>query len=228
MATVMQMDLSSAAQAVGKALDDPINGIDSLRRQGFNFTESQKALMQSLLDTGDAAAAQKIILDELNTTYGGAAESAARSSTQIKNAWGDFLEGYGKWFTDDFNASFLGDGLVKGLSYAADALNNGVFNKEFVKGDFLENFLGKPEYFNAWYNELSLDDKIKAATLKLQNYKNIISSLNDKLESGSKISNKEKADLNDKITAEKERQAIWKDELAMLQDIQKTDQMSDG
>ena len=43
MATVMVMDLTSAVQTVGKALDDPITGLDSLRRQGFKFTDEQKA-----------------------------------------------------------------------------------------------------------------------------------------------------------------------------------------
>jgi hypothetical protein len=46
MAKVMRMDLSSAAQAVGKALDDPIAGIDSLTRQGFRWTQQEKELLR--------------------------------------------------------------------------------------------------------------------------------------------------------------------------------------
>ena len=99
MATVMHMDLSSAAQVVGKALDDPVNGLTSLSRQGFKFTDAQKQVIQSLLDTGDAAGAQKVILDELNATYGGAAEAAADLWTQTQNSIGDLYEGYGKLFT---------------------------------------------------------------------------------------------------------------------------------
>ena len=77
MATVMKMDLSSAAQSIGKALDDPINGMDSLKKQGFNFTAAQKEVIQAFLDTGETAKAQQIILDELSSTFGGAAEAAA-------------------------------------------------------------------------------------------------------------------------------------------------------
>ncbi len=118
MAEVMGMDLTGAAQAVGKALDDPINGIDSLSRQGFKFTQEQKNMLKAMVQTGEIAKAQKIILDELATTYGGAAEAAASSSTGIwinfKKAYGEMLEAMGeqtatflkdiiKWYGDGFN-----------------------------------------------------------------------------------------------------------------------------
>jgi len=100
MATVMKMDLTSAAQAVGKALDDPIEGINSLSRQGFRFSETQKDMLAAMVNTGNIAGAQKIILDELATTYGGAAEAAAKTSTaindQLNNAIGDFNEQLGR------------------------------------------------------------------------------------------------------------------------------------
>ena len=48
MATVMKMDLAGAAQVVGKALDDPINGLGSLSRQGFHFTGQQKEIWKLL------------------------------------------------------------------------------------------------------------------------------------------------------------------------------------
>lgn len=100
MATVMNMDLTSAAQAVGKALDDPIRGIDSLSRQGFKFSDEQKAMLKSLVETGQIAKAQGIILDELATTYGGAAEAAGNTASAIKvklsNAIGDINEEIGR------------------------------------------------------------------------------------------------------------------------------------
>lgn len=95
MSTVMGMDLTSSAQAVGKALDDPIKGINSLTRQGFYFSDSQKKMLKNLVDTGKTAEAQKIILDELATTYGGASEATADMAEQLKNTWGDFKEQIG-------------------------------------------------------------------------------------------------------------------------------------
>lgn len=177
MATVMKMDLSSAAQAVGKALDDPINGITSLQRQGFRFSESQKAVIQSLIDTGDTAAAQKIILDELNTTYGGAAEAAVKATTQIKNAWGDLLESYGREFSLLINAVTGGtdgkNGLAQFLENWAQSVNEGItqWQRIFAK-----------DYQTDFYQKLGLDDKIKEAEYQLSSWANALKNANTEKE----------------------------------------------
>lgn len=99
MATVMGMDLKSAVQTVGKALDDPINGIDSLKRQGFAFTDSQKSMLKAMVATGNQAGAQKLILDELSTTYGGAAKAAQTSFAKMEHAMDDLKESVGNILT---------------------------------------------------------------------------------------------------------------------------------
>lgn len=86
MATVMGMDLTSAAQTVGKALDDPIKGSDSLRRQGFQFTDEQKTELAQMVKTGNKMQAQKIILDELARSYGGAAKAGQDSFAKQRHA----------------------------------------------------------------------------------------------------------------------------------------------
>lgn len=160
MATVMKMDLSSAAQSIGKALDDPIHGMDSLKKQGFNFTESQKKVIQSLLDTGDAAGAQKIILDELNGTFGGAAEAAADSATQIKNAWSDILQAYGRGYAEAFDSIFKGkDGknkIAEGMEEFAEWVETG-FDDWHRKLDFQD-----------WYGSMSDTEKLEEARLQLE------------------------------------------------------------
>lgn len=95
MATVMGMSLTSAAQTVGKALDDPIKGLDSLRRQGFAFTEEQKAELAQLVKNGEKLKAQKIILDELNTTYGGAAKAGQSTFSRLSHTFDVFKENLG-------------------------------------------------------------------------------------------------------------------------------------
>lgn len=96
MATVMGMDLKSACQTVGKALDDPIKGLGSLSRQGFQFSEAEKQMLEDMVNVGDIAKAQDVILKELNTTYGGAAKAGAKATTQLKNSWGDLLKEMGR------------------------------------------------------------------------------------------------------------------------------------
>jgi len=129
MATVMGMDLKSAAQSVGKALDDPIRGLDSLRRQGFQFSDAQKNVIDKLVETGDIAKAQKIILDELAKTYGGAAEAAGETAiavkTKLSNAIGDLNEQMGRMLAEnarpwrEFMLNFVQD-LTKGLQHIND------------------------------------------------------------------------------------------------------------
>ncbi|MEL7090258.1 MAG: hypothetical protein AAFN94_00850 [Pseudomonadota bacterium] len=99
MATLLRMDLKSASVLVGKALNDPIKGISALGRSGVQFSDDQKAVIKALVETGDVAAAQGLILQELETQFGGQAAAAARvgtgALTQLKNAIGDVQEQLG-------------------------------------------------------------------------------------------------------------------------------------
>jgi hypothetical protein len=99
MAQVMGMDLTSAAQAVGKALDSPATGMDSLSKQGFKFSASEKELIRTLVETNRLGEAQDIILKELSKTYGGAATAAADTATgsylNMKKALGEVNEAIG-------------------------------------------------------------------------------------------------------------------------------------
>jgi hypothetical protein len=72
----MGTDLQSSALQVGKALNDPIAGISALSRVGVSFTDSQKAMIEAMVETGDVAGAQQIILAELNKEFGGSAAAA--------------------------------------------------------------------------------------------------------------------------------------------------------
>jgi phage-related protein len=77
MATALGTDVSGGAIQLGKALNDPVAGISALSRVGVSFTEEQKKVIQSLVETGDVAGAQQIILAELNKEFGGSAAGAA-------------------------------------------------------------------------------------------------------------------------------------------------------
>jgi len=75
MATVLGGDLAGAAQNVGRALESPYEGIRVLARQGVIFTNAQKEMIRQLTEAGDKAAAQRIILDEMAASFGGAAQA---------------------------------------------------------------------------------------------------------------------------------------------------------
>ena len=96
MSTALGQDLKSSAIQVGKALQDPILGVSALRRVGVNFSEDQKKVIESLVETGRTADAQKLILKELATEFGGSAQALADPILQMKNAIGDAFEAIGK------------------------------------------------------------------------------------------------------------------------------------
>jgi hypothetical protein len=97
LSTRLGTDLTSASVQVGKALNDPIKGVTALGRAGVQFTAQQKELITTLAESGDVAGAQSIILGELETQFGGAAEAAANVDpyTQLANEVGNLSEDFG-------------------------------------------------------------------------------------------------------------------------------------
>ena len=66
--------LKSTSIQVGKALNNPIKGLNSLARNGVKFTNQQKTQIKTLLLQNDIMGAQKIILKELKKEFGGQSE----------------------------------------------------------------------------------------------------------------------------------------------------------
>lgn len=124
MAARTGVTIKSAAETVGRALDVPSQGLSSLTRQGFRFTEEQKKLAQHLEATGRTAEAQAIILDALEESYKGAAQAARDTFggawTSLLNTIGDLATGSDSFFgpiTSSINA--LNEVLSSGEAEAA-------------------------------------------------------------------------------------------------------------
>lgn len=104
MSQAMGQDLKSSAILVGKALNDPILGVSALSRVGITFTKQQKEQIKVLVKTGKVMEAQKLILKELNTQFGGSAAAAAKTfggqMKQLGNEIGDAKEKMGKMITE--------------------------------------------------------------------------------------------------------------------------------
>lgn len=95
MSRAMGTDPQAAAIQLGKALNDPIAGISALSRVGVQFTEDQKSVIQSLVETGQTAEAQKIILAELNSQFGGSGAAYAETYAGKVALLGEAWEGFG-------------------------------------------------------------------------------------------------------------------------------------
>lgn len=85
-------DLQSATILVGKALNDPVKGLTALQKAGIQFTAEQKEQIKAMVASGDTMGAQKIILGELTTQFGGAAKAAADPAKKAQVAWSNFQE----------------------------------------------------------------------------------------------------------------------------------------
>jgi Skp family chaperone for outer membrane proteins len=99
MSAVMGQDLQSSIVQVGKALQEPIEGVSALRRVGVQLTDEQEKLIKSFMEVGDLASAQKIILQELSLEFGGAAKAAgetfAGSLNKLKGEFNNLAEEIG-------------------------------------------------------------------------------------------------------------------------------------
>jgi len=97
MAAKLGGDASASAIQLGKALNDPIKGVTALQRVGVSFTDAQKAQIKAMAESGNVMGAQKIILAELNTEFGGAAKAAGESLpgqlSRAKRAFEDMAQG---------------------------------------------------------------------------------------------------------------------------------------
>lgn len=76
-ATFYKEDMTQAALQVGKAVNDPLKGMNRLVRMGVEFSQSQKDAIKNYTAQGELVKAQAIILGELNTEFGGQAQAFA-------------------------------------------------------------------------------------------------------------------------------------------------------
>jgi hypothetical protein len=167
-ATAMGTDLKSAAIQVGKALNDPILGVTALARSGIQFSESQKEVIKSLVETNQLAEAQKIILNELDVQFAGSAAAARKTLggalTALGNAWGDLFEVGGP----------ASEGLRKAVEDLIEEINSPEFKEAIAAigeglftvlkrvGEYLPvlvtrigDFIGAINSIPSWWRDLS-------------------------------------------------------------------------
>lgn len=90
------MDLGSASKVVGKALADPEKGLAALQRRVGPFDADVKRNIKTLVEHGQTAKAQALILSELDKKVGGSAEAYGNTLPgaieKLKRRWEDFTE----------------------------------------------------------------------------------------------------------------------------------------
>lgn len=79
LSVAMGKDMQGSAILVGKALNDPVKGMSALSKAGIQFTAAQKESIVAMVESGNAMGAQKMILKELETQFGGSAKAAGET-----------------------------------------------------------------------------------------------------------------------------------------------------
>jgi hypothetical protein len=94
---VLGTDLQSSVIQLGKAINDPAKGLSMLSRSGITFSDAQSKMIKGLQKSGDLMGAQALILKELKTQFGGAAEEMSKAEPwkHATNALGDLKEQIG-------------------------------------------------------------------------------------------------------------------------------------
>lgn len=144
LSVAMGTDMSSAATLVGKALNDPIKGISALSRVGVQLTADQKALIKSMVESGDVAGAQAVIFGELQTQFGGSAEAFGSTFLgtieRIKNGFGNIQEIIGSAFLPVLTAVFdkvatVLEGVADSPAFNAFITNMSAWITSLLSGD---------------------------------------------------------------------------------------------
>jgi hypothetical protein len=127
LSSVFGGDMRSSATLLGKALEDPIEGLSALRRVGVTFTASQQEVIRAFVDTGDKASAQAEVLKGVARQVGGAGasegDSLAGAFHRAGEAAGNFFEALAKWTGTTYVVRVALDGAAAGMGGAATAMN---------------------------------------------------------------------------------------------------------
>jgi hypothetical protein len=125
---ITQEGLQSSTIRLGRALNDPIKGMTALTRVGVTFTQKQKDQIKALVEAGDKMGAQKIILAELKSEFGGAAAAAADPWQRFSVLMGNIKERIGTVLLPALTGvfGFLTSTLIPGIERFARRVKEAV------------------------------------------------------------------------------------------------------
>jgi len=113
--------VESEAVKLAKALEDPAQALTSLSRAGIIFTRQQRAMIISMVESGDRLGAMERILENVNKRVGGAAEAAARNTfagdlDTIAQATGRAVRTLGEFIVNVAGVGWVVRGIARDLA----------------------------------------------------------------------------------------------------------------
>ena len=143
----------AAAKMLGKALSNPVKGINALTRAGVNFSDQQKAQIKTLVDSGKSLDAQKIILAEVEAQVGGTAIASMTAFDRMRVAIGNAAEDLGNIlipYVERFS-QYVIDNVVPVISKFADIVGSQGLGQgiKFLSGEFFKATANMGAFGNA-------------------------------------------------------------------------------
>lgn len=93
-------DVPSAADMLGRSLDNPTDGLGRLEKKFTDLSPAQKDAIANFVKMGDVGSAQAVILDHLEQKTRGLAEAQTKgltgSTNALHDAWSNLLESFGR------------------------------------------------------------------------------------------------------------------------------------
>lgn len=198
MSAVFGTDMQGAVIQVGKAMND-FSGYSALKRSGVSFTQEQISQIKNFKDTNDLIGYQNLILQELQTEFGGAAkaineagdgsENLAVATDNLKEnigkalipatrAWNEFLTNTAEVLssnineTNEYNESLanLGVTWINGIGYVQDGTR--------VSYEHVQSLVNADRATQAWGDRLTAQgaalgfaaDRTEEATEEIEDF----------------------------------------------------------
>lgn len=156
------LDLQKTSILMGKALNDPIKGLTALTRVGVSFTDKQKEQIKAMQEAGNVAGAQKVILKELKSEFGGAAKAAGSTTegmiAKIKNTFGNIAESTLSFVLPMLQkvATWVNDKVMPAVSRFGDWLkNDGAVHLKAFGGFLKDNVLPPLKSFGGFLGRVA-------------------------------------------------------------------------
>lgn len=93
-------DVPSAADMLGRSLDNPTEGLGRLEKKFTDLSPAQKDAIANFVKMGDVGSAQAVILEHLEQKTRGLAEAQTKgltgSTNELHDAWNNLLESIGR------------------------------------------------------------------------------------------------------------------------------------
>lgn len=133
--------LTQSTQSLGRALDDPVNGLGMLARAGFTFDESVKRQIRTLVEQNRHLDAQLLLLETLEAEQSGVAQKMrtgwAGAVKGLSDRWGDLKENLGAALVE----AERGPSFFEALTEKIQELDRWVVEHKESIGEFASDML---------------------------------------------------------------------------------------